>query len=101
LIEIFARERSKRLIPVRFPDGKLISLSPGAHNKLQKAIVEQFAPRFAENPKLLYFGDTARKNPYIHGETLRGLRFPVTEHDKLPDVIITMKNATGFFLSKR
>jgi type II restriction enzyme len=51
LIEIFARERSKRLIPVRFPDGKLISLSPGAHNRLQKAIVEQFAPRFAERPK--------------------------------------------------
>jgi type II restriction enzyme len=98
LIEIFARERSKRLIPVRFPDGKLISLSPGAHNKLQKAIVEQFAPRFAENPKLLYLGDTARKNLYIHGETLRGLRFPVTEHDKLPDVIIYDEKRNWIFL---
>ncbi len=98
LIEIFARARSKRLIPVRFPDGKLISLSPGAHNKLQKAIVEQFAPRFAENPKLLYLGDTARKNLYIHGETLSGLRFPVTEHDKLPDVIIYDEKRNWIFL---
>jgi type II restriction enzyme len=98
LIEIFARARSKRLIPVRFPDGKLISISPGAHNKLQKAIVEQFAPRFAENPKLLYLGDTARKNLYVHGETLRGLRFPVTEHDKLPDVIIYDEKRNWIFL---
>ncbi len=31
LIEIFERRRSKRLIPVRFPDGKLVKLSPGTH----------------------------------------------------------------------
>ena len=68
LIEIFQRRRSKRLIPVRFPDGKLVKLSPGAHNKLQKAIVEQFASRFAGDPKLLYLGDTAKKDLYIHAE---------------------------------
>ena len=68
LVEISQRRRAKRLIPVRFPDGKLVKLSPGTHNKLQKAIVEQFAPRFAEDPKLLYFGDTAKKNLFIHPE---------------------------------
>jgi type II restriction enzyme len=98
LIEIFERERSKRLIPVRFPDGKLLSLSPGTHNKLQKAIVEQFAPRFAEDPKLLYLGDTARKNLCIHAETLNALRFPITEHDKLPDVIIYDEKRDWIFL---
>jgi BsuBI/PstI restriction endonuclease domain/BsuBI/PstI restriction endonuclease HTH domain len=88
LIEMFQRRRSKRLIPVRFPDGKLVSLSPGAHNKLPKAIVEQFASRFAEDPRLLYLGDTARKSLYIHAETLKAFHFPITAHDKLPDVII-------------
>jgi len=61
LIEIFERRRSKRLIPVRFSDGKLVKLSPGTHNKLQKAIIEQFVPRFAVDTKLLYLGDTAKR----------------------------------------
>ncbi len=98
LIEIFQRRRSRRLIPVRFPDGQLVNLSPGAHNKLQKAIVEQFAPQFAGRPKLLYFGDTAQKNLYIHAEMLNALRFPITEHDKLPDVIIYDDTRNWIFL---
>ncbi len=98
LIEIFERRRSKRLIPVRFPDGKLVRLSPGAHNKLQKAIVEQFASRFAEDPKLLYLGDTAKKNLHIHAEALKTLGFPITEHDKLPDVIIYDEKRNWIFL---
>jgi type II restriction enzyme len=98
LIEIFQRRRSSRMIPVRFPDGKLVSLSPGAHNRLQKAVVEHFAPRFAQNPRLLYLGDTARKNLYVHAETLKALRVPITEHDKLPDVIIWDQKRKWLFL---
>lgn len=88
LVEIFQRRRSKRLIPVRFPDGKLVKLSPGSHNKLQKAVVEQFATRFVADPKLLYLGDTARKNLYINVDNLKALNFPISQHDKLPDVIV-------------
>ena len=98
LIEIFERRRSKRLIPVRFLGGKLVSLSPGAHNKLQKAIVEQFAPQFAESPKLLYLGDAAQKNLYMDAEALKALHFPLTEHDKLPDVIIFDEKRGWIFL---
>ena len=98
LMEIFERRRSKRLVPVRFPDGKLVALSPGAHNKLQKAIVEEFATRFAEEPTLLYLGDTAQKDLYIEAETLRTLSFPITEHDKLPDVIIFDPKRNWIFL---
>ena len=98
LIEIFQRRRSRRLIPVRFPDGKLVKLSPGSHNKLQKAVVEQFASRFVEDPKLLYLGDTAKKNLLIRSEVLKNLGFPITEHDKLPDVVIYDENRNWLFL---
>ena len=98
LIEIFRRRRSKRLIPVRFPDGRLVRLSPGTHNTLQKAIVEQFASRFVEDPKLLYLGDTAQKSLYIHAEILNALHFPITEHDKLPDVIVFDEKRRWLFL---
>ena len=98
LIEVSERRRSKRLIPVRFPDGKLVKLSPGSHNKLQKAVVEQFAPRFVEDPKLLYLGDTAKKNLLIHATALKDLGFPITEHDKLPDVVIYDEKRNWLFL---
>jgi len=98
LIEIFQRRHSKLLIPVKFPDGKTVKLSPGAHNKLQKAIVEQFAPQFAEEPILLCLGDTAKKNLHMHPETLQALHFPITEHDKLPDVVVYDQKRNWLFL---
>jgi type II restriction enzyme len=98
LIEIFERRRAKRLIPIRFPDGKLVKLSPGTHNKLQKAIIEQFVPRFAVDARLLYLGDTAKKNLYVHAETLEALHFPITAHDKLPDVIVFDERRNWVFL---
>jgi type II restriction enzyme len=98
LIEIFERRRSKRLIPVRFADGKLVKLSPGSHNKLQKAVVEQFASRFVENPQLLYLGDTAKKNLFINATVLKNLGFPITEHDKLPDIVIYDERRDWLFL---
>jgi type II restriction enzyme len=98
LIEVFQRRRSKQLIPVRFPDGSVVSLSPGAHNKLQKAIVEQFAPRFSEDPELLYLGDTAKKDLHSDRAALESLRVPITEHDKLPDVIIFDRKRDWIFL---
>jgi type II restriction enzyme len=98
LIEVVERRRSRRLIPVRFPDGKLVKLSPGAHNKLQKVVVEQFASRFLADPKLLYLGDTANKGLFIHTGVLKTLGFPITEHDKLPDVIIFDEKRNWLFL---
>jgi type II restriction enzyme len=98
LIEIYQRRRSKRLIPVRFPDGGVVNLSPGSHNELQKAIVEQFATRFAEDPRLLYLGDTAKKNLHVDSQMLKTLGIPITEHDKLPDVIIYDKKRNWLFL---
>jgi type II restriction enzyme len=98
LSEIFQRRRSRRLIPVRFPDGKLVELSPGTHNKLQKAVVELFASQFMEAPTLLYLGDTATKNLYISAENLKALRFPISEHDKLPGVVIYDAKREWLFL---
>ena len=47
-------------MPVRI-NNKDYTFSPGAHNKLQKAIIEEFAPRFAAGSECLYVGDTTNK----------------------------------------
>ncbi len=98
LMEVYAKARQARLVPVRTPDGKTLQLSPGKHNKLEAAVVEEFAPRFAPGAFLLYLGDIAKKEFYLHKETLSKLRVPVDEHGKLPDVVLYDPDAHRLFL---
>lgn len=85
------------MIPVTI-DGTEFKLSPGKHNEIQVAVINEFAPRFAAGAKLLYLGDTANKNLYCDEESLRKIGIPITEHSKLPDVIIYDSNKEWLFL---
>lgn len=64
------------------------TFSPGKHNQLQKAIIEEFAPRFAPDSECLYVGDTTEKDLVKNVEKLRELGFEITLHDKMPDVVL-------------
>lgn len=90
--------RRRHSVPVTLPDGSVLNLSPGKHNKLQRLILEEFAPRFIENPVLAYFGDTAVKHLFVDSPTLKSLGIPVTEHDKLPDIVILSPEKNWIFL---
>jgi type II restriction enzyme len=61
LSEVYLKERELIQIPVVLQNGEIIKLSAGKHNEVQAAIVEQFAPSFANGGTLLYLGDTAKK----------------------------------------
>jgi len=52
-------------------------IAPGKHNKLEAAVVEEFAPRFAPGAFLLYLGDAAKKEFYLYREMLTKLNIPV------------------------
>lgn len=88
LSEVYLKERELIQIPVKLANGDVIKLSAGKHNEVQAAIVEQFAPRFANGGTLLYLGDTAKKDLYINEEKLNELCIPIDQHSKLPDVVI-------------
>lgn len=98
LLTVYQGKRSKRLVPVRLPEGITLDLSPGKHNQVQAAVVEQFASRFAPGAGLLYLGDTAKKHLHIDAKKLIELGVPVTEHDKLPDVILYQQGRNCIFL---
>ena len=38
------------------------TFDPGLHNRLQKAILEEFTPRFAPGSECLYVGDTTHRD---------------------------------------
>jgi hypothetical protein len=74
-------------MPVQI-NGISFTLSTGKHNELQKAIVEEFAPRFAPNSQCLYLGDTTEKDLVKEVDKLSELGFAITLHDKMPDVVL-------------
>ncbi len=87
LSQIYASKKKMQMMPVRI-NHKDFSFSPGKHNELQKAIIEEFAPRFAPDAQCLYVGDTIQKDMVKNVEKLSELGFEITLHDKMPDVIL-------------
>lgn len=98
LSDAYSKQRDLFQIPVKLANGETLKLSAGAHNEVQAAIVEQFAPRFAGGGILLYLGDTAKKDLFVDKETLEQLGIPIDQHSKLPDVIIYDSKRDWLFL---
>ncbi len=87
LIDVYASKKRMEMLPVKI-NGNAFTFSTGKHNVLQKAIIEQFAPRFAPNCECLYVGDTTEKDLVKNVERLSELGFAITLHDKMPDVVL-------------
>jgi adenine-specific DNA-methyltransferase len=98
LLEIYQKSREQNKVALQVADGKVYKLSPGKHNKLQAAIIKEFGPRFAPGAKLLYLGDTASKTLLFEKVVFTELRVPVTDHGKLPDIVLFDEIKNWIFL---
>lgn len=87
LIRIYTSKKKMAMLPVKI-NGADFTFSVGKHNELQKAIIEEFAPRFAPDSECLYVGDTIEKDLVKNVEKLTALGFEITLHDKMPDVVL-------------
>ena len=76
LQEKYSKQRSMKMIPIRLSDGTELVFSPGKHNEVQIAIINEFASRFAHGSNILYVGDTANKNLHIDIEGLKTIKHP-------------------------
>jgi hypothetical protein len=97
LSEIYDKARDMQMIPVVI-EGKEYKLSAGKHNVIQAAVLTEFAPRFAPGATVLYIGDTAKKDLYVDSEILKKTGIPLTEHSKLPDIVIYDEEKDWLFL---
>jgi hypothetical protein len=88
LVAKYAMEREQNRIPVEIAPGKEITLSPGEHSELIRAIIENFAPRFAPGSVLVYAGDAGDKWGYFDAVLLAELGVDVDSHGKMPDVVL-------------
>ena len=88
LVNRYAREREQNRIPVQIASGTSITLSTGEHSELIRAIIEDFAPRFAPGSALIYAGDTGDKWSYFDEALLFEIGVNVDAHGKMPDVVL-------------
>ncbi len=90
--KVFGRELSipapgaVSAVTVRVND-QVIILSPGRHNRLIRDIIQEFAPGFIDQPRVLCVSDAAHKLRYV-SEKVKELNLVVGEHEKLPDVLL-------------
>lgn len=69
-------------------NGEEFRLKRSAHNKLQAAILEEFVPIFAPGARLLYIGDTKKRELIKDAGVLEQLNVKVLDHAMLPDLIL-------------
>lgn len=92
------RDRQISKVEVTLPSGGQLTFSAGEHNDLQKAIIEDFLPRYGFGAEILYIGDTADKYLYLEKEKLEKLNFFEISHEELPDVIAYSKKKNWLYL---
>ena len=98
LAQELQRNRNLARIEVRVRNDSVLSFSPGAHNLLQKSIIENFLALFGHGAQVLYVGDTANKSLFLDEIGLRDLAFFELAHDKLPDVVAYSKSKNWLYL---
>ncbi|MEI6408790.1 MAG: BsuBI/PstI family type II restriction endonuclease, partial [Bacteroidota bacterium] len=98
LENLLARQRDIAKVPVKLPNGDSLFLSSGKHNDLQKAIIEDFLPRFGYECEVLYIGDTTDKMLFLNESTLKDLHFFELSHNELPDIIAYSKSRNWLYL---
>lgn len=77
---------------------KTLSFSIGKHNDLQKAIIEEFLPRYGFGAEVLYVGDTSDKYLHLEKSKLKELNFFEMSHDELPDIVAYSKEKNWLYL---
>lgn len=98
LSETLERKRNLPKIPVKLPDETLIELSQGGHNQLQREVIDEFLPRFANGADVLYIGDASKKILHIKNNELKELHFFELAHEELPDIVAYDKNKNWLYL---
>lgn len=92
------QKRKMKEINIILPNGFILEFSNGEHNKLQKAVIENFLPLFGFGAELLYIGDTAKKHIIYEEKRLKELAFFELEHGDLPDIVAYSQEKNWLFV---
>ena len=96
LVDKYSSKKRMQKMPI-YVNGKELIFSTGKHNELQRAVIEEFAPRFVPYSECVYVGDTAQKDILKNEIRLSELGFQITLHDKMPDIVLYRPDENWLF----
>jgi DNA (cytosine-5)-methyltransferase 1 len=82
-----AQQRDLNFYDVELPSGVSIRLRDDEHNYLQKAVIEEFLPRFGLGCRVLYVGDSSDRILFCDEDSFVDLKIPSPSTGELPDII--------------
>ncbi len=85
--EKYSTIREMSRVKVRISDDAEITFGPGAHNELQKQIIEEFLPRYGYGAEVIYVADGENRSLHHDKERLNSLNVFELKHEQLPDVL--------------
>lgn len=98
LVDLYDRRKKESYCAIKLPDGFSINFAPGKHNQLQVKVLELFRAQFCHDSKIVYIGDAASKLLHKDEPLLQKLNISITEHDKMPDIMLYDESMNLLFL---
>ncbi|MGY5540264.1 BsuBI/PstI family type II restriction endonuclease [Vibrio sp. Hep-1b-8] len=97
-LEQLEAKRESTKLQVQVAEGLTIKLDDGPHNKIQKAVIEEFLPIFGHNAKVLYVGDTSNKQMLKFTNEMVKLGLNIEDRGMLPDIIAYSEEKNWLYL---
>lgn len=79
---------SKTGVMVQFPSGETRKLAPGPSSIISKAVVEDFAPKFLQNPAVLWLSESGNKVVTRDDGIAASIGLKIEADKDLPDLIL-------------
>jgi hypothetical protein len=79
---------SATTVLVKFPNGETRQMKPGASSEITKAVIEVFAPRFLENPAVLFISESGNKVVARDEALAKSVGLEIQADKNLPDTIL-------------
>jgi len=79
---------STTAVRVTFPNGDTRNLAPGPSSIISKAVIEVFAPRFLENPAVLWLSESGNKVVMRDDSIATAIGLKIEADKNLPDLIL-------------
>ena len=73
---------------VTFPNGETRHMEPGPSSVISKAVVEEFAPRFLENPGVIWLSESRNKVVARDDQLAQAIGLEIQQDLNLPDLIL-------------
>jgi BsuBI/PstI restriction endonuclease domain/BsuBI/PstI restriction endonuclease HTH domain len=82
------RAAGESRVLVTFPNGEARRMSAGPSSEISRAVIEEFAPRFLDQPGVLWLSESKEKVVARDDDLARSVRLSIETQRILPDIIL-------------